>query len=180
MDSKFVFVLFIGVFLLTGCRKKAPEQVEEPEQPVKTGPAIHRLPEYNFTDTVRLGQQVYSYTLHREASDSLGSVCDEFGDHHVNNFYVLDVRKGGTSLFHKRFTKQTLGSVLSSDFLKNGILDGFRFYRVDSGKLVFSLCVSYPDSDLSAPFLLTVAPDGSSTIVKDEYMDVEPGEEDIP
>ena len=39
--------------------------------------------------------------------------------------------------------------------MKNGILDGFRFNRVDNGKLVFSLCVSYPDSDLSAPFLLT-------------------------
>ena len=58
--------------------------------------------------------------------------------------------------------------------MKNGILDGFRFNRVDNGKLVFSLCVSYPDSDLSAPFLLTIGPDGSSTIVEDEFMDVDP------
>jgi hypothetical protein len=58
--------------------------------------------------------------------------------------------------------------------MKNGILDGFRFFRVDDGKLVFSLCVSYPDSDLSSPFLLTIGPDGSATITKDELMDVEP------
>ena len=48
------------------------------------------------------------------------------------------------------------------------------WYWDGDGKLVFSLCVSYPESDLSSPFLLTIGPDGSATITKDEFMDVEP------
>ena len=63
-------------------------------------------------------------------------------------------------------------------FKKYGIIDGIRFNRAEEGKPYFNPCVSYPESDLSSPFLLTIGPDGSSTITKDEYMDVEGGEEE--
>lgn len=175
MSVKHVLTALAAAVVMVSCGKKQEPQVQtEPVKEEKTGPTTNRLPEYHFKDTVRVGQRTYAYTLHREASDSLGSVRDEFGDYYVNNFYTLNIKRDGSQFYSKRFTKQTLAGRLSSDFMKNGILDGFRFNRVDNGKLVFSLCVSYPDSDLSAPFLLTIGPDGSSTIVEDEFMDVDP------
>lgn len=179
MSKKHIFTAFAALLIVASCGKKQEVQSEpEPVEEVKAGPSINRLPEYHFTDSVQVGQRTYVYTLHREASDSLGSVRDEYGDHYVNTFYKLDIKRNGAQFYSKRFTKQTLAGKLSADFMKNGILDGFRFFRVDDGKLVFSLCVSYPESDLSSPFLLTIGPDGSSEITKDEYMDVEGGEEE--
>ena len=40
-----------------------------------------------------MGQRTYAYTLHRESSDSLGSLRDEFGDYYVNNFYTLNIKR---------------------------------------------------------------------------------------
>ena len=175
MSVKYILTAFAAALIFVSCGKKQEKPVETaPVEETKTEPSIHRLPEYHFTDSVQVGQRTYVYTLHREAVDSLGSVSDEYGDHYVNTFYTLDIKRGGSQFYSKRFTKQTLAGKLPADFMKNGILDGFRFFRVDDGKLVFSLCVSYPDSDLSSPFLLTIGPDGSSTITKDELMDVEP------
>lgn len=177
MSIKHLFALAALACLIASCgSKKEPETVAETPKEEKKVPSINRLPEYHFEDDVQVGDRTYHYTLHREAVDSLGSVCDEYGDHYVNTFYELTIRRDGKEFYHKRFTKQTLGSKLSADFRKNGILDGFRFNRAEDGKLIFSLCVSYPDSDLSTPFLLTIGPDGSSTLTEDQFMDVEPEE----
>lgn len=179
MKTKQILAICALALLAASCGKKQEQPVvtEAPKEE-KAGPSINRLPEYHFSDSVQVGNRTYVYTLHREALDSLGSVCDEYGDYYVNTLYKLDIKRGGSSFYRKQFTKQTLGNKLPADFLKNGILDGFRFFRVEDGKLVFSLCVSYPNSDLSQPFLLTIGPDGSSEITKDEYMDVEGGEEE--
>ena len=41
------------------------------------------------------------------------------------------------------------------------------------GKLTFGVCVSFPESDMSEPFVLTVGPDGSFTLEPDNAPDIE-------
>ena len=65
--------------------------------------------------------------------------------------------------------------MLDEDFLKQSILDGCRFMQVHEGMVSFSLAVSYPESDMSRPFILNIGPDGSYMIVKDDSL-----EEDYP
>ena len=58
-------------------------------------------------------------------------------------------------------------------FKKYGIIDGMRFNRAEEGKLYFNTCVSYPESDMSRPFILNIGPDGSYMILPDDDLDEE-------
>ena len=46
-------------------------------------------------------------------------------------------------------------------------MDGLRFNHAEEGKLYFNTCVSFPDSDMTCPFILTIGPDGSFTLAPD-------------
>lgn len=133
----------------------------------------HRMKEYNLTDSVTLGSHLYVYTIHREADDSLKIVVDENGDKFVDNYYDLTIQKDGGTFFRRRFTKGSFGSQLDDNFRKNGILDGFRFMSAKEGQLTFGVCVSFPESDMSTPFVLTIGPDGSFTLEPDTAPDIE-------
>ena len=41
------------------------------------------------------------------------------------------------------------------------------------GKLTFGVCVSFPESDMLTPFVLTIGPDGSYTLEPDTAPDIE-------
>ena len=133
----------------------------------------HRMKDYDLTDSVTLGSHLYVYTIHREADDSLKAVVDENGDKFVDNYYELTILRDGTNFFRRRFTKISFGSQLDESFRKNGILDGFRFMSAKEGKLTFGVCVSFPESDMSEPFVLTIGPDGSFTLEPDTAPDIE-------
>ncbi|MCR4921174.1 MAG: DUF4738 domain-containing protein [Bacteroidaceae bacterium] len=138
----------------------------------KVVPQLHRTPAYDYTDSLAVGTHRWVYSIHREPCDSLKVITDEEGERYVDNFYQLTIVKDGQPFFAKRFTKESFASLLSADFRKNGILDGCRYSRYEDGKLYFSLCVSYPESDMSSPFILAVGPDGSHTIEADDLLDV--------
>lgn len=131
------------------------------------------MPDYNFSDTVRMGSHQYVYTIHREPDESLPKVKDEMGDTYLDNIYQLDIERDNATFFERRFTKGDLKPFLGRDFLRNGIIDGFRFISAGEGRMLFGLCVSYPESDMSAPFILTIGPDASYSIEADDVMDVE-------
>ena len=131
------------------------------------------MKDYDLTDSVTLGSHLYVYTIHRQADDSLKVVVDENGDKFVDNYYDLTIVRDGANFFRRRFTKLSFGSQLDESFRKNGILDGFRYMSAKEGKLTFGVCVSYPESDMSEPFLLTVGPDGSFTLEPDMAPDIE-------
>ena len=171
--SSFIFLAILAVwgsFVACHSDKKSNILVEHN---VPYEPQEHRMPEYNFSDTVTVGSHQYVYTIHREPSDSLPKVKDEMGDTYFDNFYQLSVERDNASFFEHRFVKRDLNAFLSRDFQRNGIIDGFRFINAEGGRLIFGLCVSYPDSDMSAPFLLTIAPNASFVIEPDDVMDVE-------
>ncbi len=133
-----------------------------------------RMPDYDYAGSVQMGPQKLVYSLHRGASDLLGIVVDETGCSYVDNFYVLSVACDGHTLFEKRFTKEDFASCLEDGFKTYGIFDGFRFIEAKNGKLVFGACVSYPESDMLSPFIVTVdVASGTFTIDKDNVLDVE-------
>lgn len=135
--------------------------------------SVHRMKDYDLTDSLTMGSHVLVYTIHREADDSLKAVVDENGDKFVDNYYDLTIKRDGANFFHHRFTKLSFGSQLDESFRKNGILDGFRFMSAKEGKLTFGVCVSFPESDMSEPFVLTIGPDGSFTLEPDTAPDIE-------
>lgn len=174
MKYKIVPLFLVGMLAACQWGKTQEEQMVEQtpaEEPV--GPTTHRMPVYDFADTVTAGGKLYRYAIHRHAVDSLPPVKDEWGDTYVDNMYALSITCGGKAVFSHTYTKRGLQAHLSPDFVKQGIIDGFRFYRTEGANLVFGLCVSYPDSDLSARFLLTITPSGHATICKDNTPEVE-------
>lgn len=172
-----LFVL-VAATLFCSCKKETAKETTSIEV-AETGPQTHRLDALHYIDSLKVGSRSYVYTLHRDSDEDLGTVIDEYDDKWVNSFYELTVECNGQPFFQKRFVKETLGRLLTEDFKRMGILDGFRFMQVEDGKLIFSFCVSYPNSDMSAPFLLTIAPDGSHSIEPDTVLDVmDEGEEE--
>lgn len=169
-------VFFLTAFAFTSCKQK-PSQ-EEPSttsQAVPQENTIRSMPPYDFSDTVHVGSHTYKFSIQRKADKDLPVVTDDMGDRYYDNVYQLSVSRDGTPYFSQSYTKSTFADRLSRDFRKYGMLDGFRFRKAEDGLLYFSVCVSYPESDMSAPFILTVAADGSSSIQVDESLD---GEED--
>lgn len=131
------------------------------------------MPPYSYSDTIHAGSRLMEYKLERHASDSLFVRDAETGDKYADNYYTLTITRDGSVFFSHRFTKASFASLLDRGFRKNGILDGFRYAGTSDGKLLFGACISYPDSDMSTPFVVTVATDGSFGIKLDDIMDVE-------
>ncbi len=173
MKTKKIFSLALVCFVVIACKKtNQSNTLNLPAQP-QVSDKPHRAKEFHLIDTVKLGSKMYVYQLDRVSSDSLGIVTDENGEKFVDNFYQLNIKRNGAPFFDKRFTKNLLAPQLDKGFKKNGILDGFRFIAAKEGQLFFSLCVSYPESDMSAPFILTIGPDGSYSLRPDNMMDLE-------
>lgn len=168
---KHLIFMLAAAALLAACGKNGQKDVQILRTQTST-PTLHRMGDYHVTDTLRVGSRLYLATLHREAKDSLGIVEDENGERYVDNFYRLTILRDGSDFFDRRFTKKDFAPLLNADFRRNGILDGFRYRNSQDGKLFFSVCVSYPESDMTAPFVLAVGPDGSYTIETDNALDM--------
>ena len=167
-----------GLFLLLlfSCTQQKTETQETIQTVEQTVDEIHSLPDYAYTDSLMQGSHEIIYSITSEPDDELPMVVDEDGVKFKDNRYNLEIKKDGQTLFSRSFTKADFSTMLSKDFQKYGIMDGLRFNHAEDGKLYFNTCVSYPDSDMSCPFLLTIGPDGSYTITPDTTID----EEDTP
>lgn len=168
-------LLFLGLLVsaVSSCGNKTDNTSGNTLQTSPQQAVEHRMKDYDLTDSVTLGSHLFVYSIHREADDSLKAVIDENGDKFVDNYYDLTVLRDGANFFRRRFTKASFGSQLDENFRKNGILDGFRFMSAQEGKLTFGVCVSFPESDMSEPFVLTIGPDGSYTLEPDNAPDIE-------
>ena len=127
-----------------------------------------------LTRQIRTGSHKVVFTITSQPDEELPEVVDEDGVKYRDNRFQLLIMKDGKQLFNRSFTKADFKSQLSEDFQKFGIMDGLRFNHAEEGKLYFNTCVSFPDSDMSCPFILTIGPDGSYTITPDTTF----GEED--
>lgn len=167
MKNSFLILLFsCSLILLFSCKKQKSETQEfiPTEQTVDE---VHSLPDYAYTDSLMQGSHKVIYTITSRTDDELPLVVDEDGVRFKDIRYNLLITKDGQTLFERSFTKADFKSSISSDFQKYGIMGGLRFNHAEDGKLYFNTCVSYPDSDMSCPFILTIGPDGSYTITPD-------------
>lgn len=138
---------------------------------------IQRMRTYDYKDSVRVGTHLYKYHIHREACDSLPTVTDESGFVFADNIYRLTILKDGKPFLDRRFTKSSFAHLLSADFRRQGILDGFMCDTSQPG-LHFAVSVSYPQSDMYQPFLLNIDERGGLSIVIDTRSDIEADTDD--
>ena len=175
--SSLIILFSYSLIFFTSC---GPQKVEkqETDQTEQTDDGIRRLPDYAYTDSLMQGSHKVVYTITSQPDEQLPEVVDEDGVKFKDNRFQLLIMKDGKQLFNRSFTKADFKSQLSEDFQKFGIMDGLRFNHAEEGKLYFNTCVSFPDSDMSCPFLLTIGPDGSYTITPDTTFGEE--DEDFP
>lgn len=170
MKQTLILMLLPAMALLTSCGKDGGKPEDDVRSAVETQEAvnaIHRLSELHMKDARRVGSNNYSWTIDRVSCDSLDIVEDDMGYRYVDNMVKILLHRNGAVVFSRTFTKADFAHLLDRDFYAHSILDGCRFMQVEDGMVVFSLTVSYPDSDMSQPFKLYVASDGSTRMVKD-------------
>ena len=171
-----IFLFSYSLLFLSSCNPQKTE-TQDNNQSEQTDDIVRSLPEYAFTDTIMQGSHKVIYTITSQPDEDLPIVVDEDGVQFKDNRFQLVITKDGNQLFNRSFTKADFKSQISEDFQKYGIMDGLRFNHVEEGKLYFNTCVSFPDSDMSCPFLLIIGPDGSYRLEPDTTFDEE---EDFP
>ena len=167
------YALCIMIFcLVLSCGHQGTNGSAVEEKPLcvyeSSSDGIRSLQVYDHKDTAKMGSHTFICSIHRAPDDSLAMVQDDLGDLYKDNFYQLKITKDGAPFFSHRYTKKDVTHLLNKSFIKYGILDGFRFVRAEGGNLYFGMCVSYPESDMFTPFMLTVDSAGGYTIQVDE------------
>ena len=178
---KYCFLIFFisySLIFVTSCTPQKSESQETP-QTEQSADEVHSLNDYAYTDTLMQGSHKVVYSITRQPADDLPVVKDEDGVEFKDNRYNLHITKDGKKLFDRNFTKADFKSQLSEEFQKQGIMDGLRFHHAEEGKLYFNTCISFPESDMICPFLLTIGPDGSFTLTPDATFGEEE-DEDFP
>lgn len=168
-----VFILLLLFLFSCGPQKTEESGTNQTEQDSVT---VRSMPDYTYSDTIMQGSHKVIYTITSGGVDDLPIVVDEDGIKYKDNRWQLVITKDGSQLFNRSFTKADFKSKLSEDFQKYGIMDGLRYNHAEEGKLYFNTCVSFPDSDMSCPFLLIIGPDGSYRLEPDTTFD----EDDMP
>lgn len=163
---KHLFILGIGALVFFSCGPQKTES-QDSNQTEQTTDQVRSIPNYNYTDSLMQGSHKVVYTITRRPDESLPEVIDEDGVRYKDNRFNLLIVKDGKKLFERSLTKADFKSRLPEDFKKYGIIDGLRFNRAEEGKLYFNTCISFPESDMICPFLLTIGPDGSYAIAPD-------------
>ena len=161
--------------ILFSCTPQKTEKQETP-QTEEVVEEVHSMPDYDYTDSIMLGSHKVVYAITSQPDDKLPVVVDEDGVKYKDNRYNIEITRDGNTLFNRSFTKADFRSMLSEEFQEYGIMDGMRFSHAADGKLYFNTCVSYPESDMTCPFFLTIGPDGSYTITPNTAID----EDDVP
>ena len=167
-----LYFLSIAVVILAACGSKSEKKDTwvAPEHEVVT----RQMPELELTDSVKSSGHLYVYSILRTPCDSLDKVKDDMDDLYLDNTIRLTLRRDGAVYFDRTFTKATFAQSIDRGFYANAILDGIRFLSAETGQgLVFSFAVSYPDSDMSVPFIMTITDQGTYSFVKDENLDHE-------
>lgn len=169
-----IFALAGSIILCHGCDTQTQPtsggHYQEYEQPDTAG-EIQEMRDYHYSARVECKNLQYAYDIVREVNDSLPVVTDENGERFADNYIRLRVNKNDRQIFNKVFTKASFSEFLNEDFKAHSILEGMAFDRVVDNGLRFAVSISYPLSDIYIPLLVTVSPEGSYQITKDEILD---------
>ena len=159
--------------LCAACGNNQPQATSgysEYEKP-DTVNAVQRMKDYHYSAEVTVEGTKYAYDIVREVNDSLPLVTGDEGARYADNYIRLRVNREGRQIFNHVFVKESFKDFLDRNFMKHAILEGMAFDRVDGSSLRFAASVCYPESDIYIPLTITLSPDGSYRITKDEILD---------
>lgn len=182
------FALLAVAAMLTACggQKKSNDIITDiAVQPISKEPI--QMQEYTDQRNIDWIGKTYHIAIHRQPSDSLSMVKDEFGQKYVDNVFSLTVsRSDGSVFFNRTFTKKSLSAYLDDDYRATGIFEGLVFDRADGDDLVFGASVGHPQTDEYIPLVIRLSRMGDLSIKRDTEMDTnsdnpqpEPSSEDI-
>lgn len=162
--------VLLGLGSCGGHTQQDCRNLEEYEKPDTTN-AVQEMKDYHYSAEVRAGDVRYAYDIVREVNDSLPLVTGDEGARYADNYIRLRVNREGRQIFNHVFVKESFKDFLDRNFMKHAILEGMAFDRVDGSSLRFAASVCYPESDIYIPLTITLSPDGSYRITKDEILD---------
>ncbi len=170
---KFTFYLIVlsCCLFLVSCNNKPKENHSNEilySMESKSSDGLQRMRSSRAERSVVWNGKNYHYVISCVANDSLPKIKDEAGDVFVDNMVTLSIRRNDSErFFHKTFTKQSFVSILDEKFLSHAMLEGMVFDKVTDGGMIFAASVSYPQSDLFVPVIITIAPNGKMAIRKE-------------
>lgn len=168
MTRKQLPILMFIVMLAASCGKNKNKETLDLLPVAEQDTATHSMAGCDFSDSIQAWGDLLTFTIQRDPCDSLPVVVDQYGTKYKDNIFVLTIAREGKPFFKREFTKRDFLGMLSEDFRKHGVFDGFRYAGFKEGKMVFGTCVSYPESDMSQPFLIGISKDGSFGIEPDK------------
>lgn len=131
---------------------------------------VVRMQSWTVKDTATINGKAYSYVITRTPADSLQKVKNESGDLFVDNVVQLRITRGTDKVFSKTFSKETFNTMIEAQFLKRAVLEAVVFDRVTPKGLRFVASVSYPQTDMYIPVVLTIGVDGKMSMARTNDM----------
>ena len=167
MTQKHLMIVALMALVLTSCKGNQNKDTIDVLPVVEQDTVTHSMASCDYLDSLKAWNSQITFVIHREPCDSMPVVTDQYGSKFKDNLFDLSIKKNGKDFFHRRFTKNDFKGFMDTDFRVHGMFDGFRCIGYEEGILTFGTCVSYPESDMSQPFLIKIAPDGSYRIEED-------------
>lgn len=169
--------LVVGLLFSCGGKQEQKESLEGRiyQMEADKGTGVQRMQPSTSQGNAVIAGAEYHYKVHRSPCDSLKLVSDEQGTQFVDNVIELKIlRNGNQKVLHKRFTKHFFAQQTGPDFMKNGILEGLVFDKVEEGRLCFAASVCYPQTDLFIPLSVRISPKGDISVERISMMDEHP------
>lgn len=161
------------ILLCTGCLTKNNKSPEAAVAAMSTEDALPsgKTPSLTIDRRTKADDVRYHYVINREPNET--TVTDDEGNVFYDNDIHISVEREGSTIYSHTLTRESFLSMLDEGFRRYGILDGCRFVKATAHTITFSLCVSYPESDLYSAFLYTIDKNGGISIAPDNTLDVD-------
>ena len=173
MKSKLTIALLTATTLIAGCKeKKQTQDIIAPRVEIKQPSGPVSMQPYNDTRNINWLGKTYRVEVSRTANDSLPMVKDETGQTFVDNLITLNIiRADGSVAISKTFTKDSFDAYITSNYRKDGILEGLVFDEIDGQQLEFAASISLPQTDEYIPLEVKIDNFGNVKIERDSEMD---------
>lgn len=145
---KYILAVFVTLYLVTSCSEgKKTNDIITHKQEVKTvKKTVQKIGDYEQTRTIDWHGSVYNVSIERKADNSLSIVDDGTGNKYYDNRIMLRITgKDGLDVLKRSFTKEDFSKYVGADYLKNNVLLGLVFDRVDDDYIYFAASVGAPD-----------------------------------
>lgn len=167
-QRQLLMLALLAAVLMVACKGNKNKETIELLPAAEQDTVTHSMSSCDFNDSITAWNTLVTFLIHREPCDSMPVVTDQYGTKYKDNIFELTIEKNGHPFFRHKFTKNNFRELMTPDFRKHGMFDGFRCAGFQDGKIVFGTCVSYPESDMTQPFLIRVAQDGSFSVEVDK------------